>query len=218
MEQDVTNPSPPAPPYRKGWLRRLKKRATGVIITLGRVRPLARFGYAVYGAFSKRKLARRGNVPNMAVLDGTLMRGGQPREAGFAWLKAQGVDTILNLRREARWEEKAAKRHGLRYYFLEMPVFDAPPLELVYEFLRIATNPENGTVFFHCYHGADRTGTLAAVYRVAVQGWSLEDALEEFYRHGFHAGYQDRNLDFLYRFTTHWYELDEPARLKLLNR
>lgn len=217
MEQDLTNPSPPAPP-RRGWLRRLKHRATGVIITLGRVRPLARFGYAVYGAFSKRKLARRGNVPNMAVLDGSVMRGGQPREAGFVWLKAQGVDTILNLRREARWEEKAAKRHGLRYYFLEMPVFDAPPLELVYEFLRIATNPANGTVFFHCYHGADRTGTLAAVYRIAVQGWSLEDALEEFYRHGFHAGYQDRNLDFLYRFVSHWNELDEATRLKLLNR
>ncbi|MEW6281497.1 MAG: tyrosine-protein phosphatase, partial [Candidatus Eremiobacterota bacterium] len=158
------------------------------------------------------------NVPNMGVLSRSVIRGGQPREAGFSWLKSQGVDTIVNLRREAHWEEKAAARHGLRYVFLAMPVFDAPTMDLVYRFLQIVTDPANGTIFFHCYHGSDRTGTLAAVYRIAVQGWSVADAVEEFYRHGFHAGYHDRNLEFLYRFETHWRGLPDEERMRLTNR
>ena len=37
----------------------------------------------------------------------------------------------------------------------------------------------------HCNLGSDRTGTMCAVYRIAVQGWSKEDAVEEMTRGGF---------------------------------
>lgn len=36
-----------------------------------------------------------------------------------------------------------------------------------------------GPVLMHCKHGSDRTGLVAAMYRVVVQGWSKEDALNE---------------------------------------
>ncbi|WP_434627036.1 dual specificity protein phosphatase family protein [Pseudomonas sp. Z1-29] len=42
-----------------------------------------------------------------------------------------------------------------------------------------------GPVLMHCKHGSDRTGLMAAMYRVVVQGWSKEDALEEMTEGGF---------------------------------
>ena len=46
-------------------------------------------------------------------------------------------------------------------------------------FLRVVTDPARRPVFVHCVHGADRTGLMAAVYRVAVQGWSKDEAIRE---------------------------------------
>ena len=40
----------------------------------------------------------------------------------------------------------------------------------VVRFLKIVTDPESGSVLVHCLHGADRTGTMCALYRVAVEG------------------------------------------------
>ena len=42
-----------------------------------------------------------------------------------------------------------------------------------------------GPVLMHCKHGSDRTGLVAAMYRVVVQGWSKEDALNEMTEGGF---------------------------------
>jgi len=37
----------------------------------------------------------------------------------------------------------------------------------------------------HCRHGSDRTGTVVAGYRIAVDGWSKEMAIDEFINGGF---------------------------------
>jgi protein tyrosine/serine phosphatase len=42
-----------------------------------------------------------------------------------------------------------------------------------------------GPVLIHCKHGSDRTGLMAAMYRVVVQGWSKDDALSEMTQGGF---------------------------------
>ena len=43
----------------------------------------------------------------------------------------------------------------------------------------------DGGVLMHCKHGSDRTGLMAAMYRIVVQGWSKEDALSEMTQGGF---------------------------------
>jgi protein tyrosine/serine phosphatase len=42
-----------------------------------------------------------------------------------------------------------------------------------------------GPVLMHCKHGSDRTGLMAAMYRVIIQGWSKEEALDEMTQGGF---------------------------------
>jgi protein tyrosine/serine phosphatase len=55
----------------------------------------------------------------------------------------------------------------------------------VVRFLKIVSDPNGTPVFVHCQRGADRTGTMCAVYRVAVQHWSKTDAIEEMTKGGF---------------------------------
>jgi protein tyrosine/serine phosphatase len=54
--------------------------------------------------------------------------------------------------------------------------------------LRILNDPARGPILVHCQHGADRTGTMIAMYRMIVQGWSREQAVDELVNggYGFH--------------------------------
>ena len=40
-------------------------------------------------------------------------------------------------------------------------------------------------VYFHCAHGQDRTGTLCAIYRMEVDGWSNDESWGEMDHFGF---------------------------------
>jgi protein tyrosine/serine phosphatase len=52
--------------------------------------------------------------------------------------------------------------------------------------LSVMTDPANQPVFVHCQHGKDRTGLVAAVYRMEVDGWSEAEAEAEMEAFGFH--------------------------------
>ena len=56
----------------------------------------------------------------------------------------------------------------------------------VLKVLRTIRDAESkGPVLMHCKHGSDRTGLMAAMYRVVIQGWSKEEALDEMTQGGF---------------------------------
>lgn len=57
------------------------------------------------------------------------------------------------------------------------------------KFLQIVNDPENQPVFVHCRHGSDRTGTMVAIYRMAVENWPRSRAINEMLdpRFGFHS-------------------------------
>ena len=52
-------------------------------------------------------------------------------------------------------------------------------------FLQLATDKARQPVFVHCQHGADRAGAMCAVYRVAVDGWTKQQAIDEMTQGGF---------------------------------
>jgi protein tyrosine phosphatase len=60
-----------------------------------------------------------------------------------------------------------------------------PEDEDVVKFLRIVTKPSLQPVLVHCQHGSDRTGTMIAVYRVIIDGWSKDNAVREMTDGGF---------------------------------
>jgi protein tyrosine/serine phosphatase len=76
---------------------------------------------------------------------------------------------------------------ALRYEQIRFNTWHPENKDIV-KFLRIATTPELQPVLVHCQHGSDRTGTMVALYRIAVQGWTKEAALDEMTQggYGFH--------------------------------
>ena len=126
-------------------------------------------------------------LPNFHQVNATLYRGGQPQSAGFNRLASIGIKTVINLREtdeREKVEEKEARAAGLRYFNVPLDGLGRPSDEKVERVLSIINAPENQPVFVHCKRGADRTGTIIAVYRISHDGWTSEQAKVEAKRYG----------------------------------
>jgi protein tyrosine/serine phosphatase len=136
------------------------------------------------------------SLPNLHKVSDALYRGAQPANEGFAGLKTMGIRTVVNLR-TFRWEKRAVRDAGLDYVKIPMQAWRTEDEDFD-EFLRVVSDPQRQPVFVHCRHGADRVGLAVAIYRVVVQGWSKEAALDEMTRggFGFHERY-DNLLEYL---------------------
>ena len=122
-------------------------------------------------------------VPNLYRVSGELYRGDQPTSQGMQNLKNLGFKTIINLRSFHSDRDEIGDT-GLAYEHITMKAWH-PEEEDVVRFLKIVTDPKRAPVLVHCQHGADRTGTVIAVYRIAVQGWSKAEAIREMTEGGF---------------------------------
>jgi protein tyrosine phosphatase (PTP) superfamily phosphohydrolase (DUF442 family) len=122
-------------------------------------------------------------VPNFHKVSDDLYRGAQPSEEGFRQLEKSGIKTVVNLRAFHSDRDKL-KGTNLNYEHINMTTWH-PENEDVVRFLKIATDANLTPVFVHCQRGADRTGTMCAIYRVAVQDWPKDEAIEEMTKGGF---------------------------------
>lgn len=126
-------------------------------------------------------------VPNLHKVSDSYYRSAQPSAEGMDHLKAMGIETVVNLRSFHSDREEIGTT-GLAYEHIYMKTWH-PEEEDVVRFLQVVTNPKRTPVLVHCQHGADRTGVMTAIYRVAVENWSREEALREMTQGGF--GYHE---------------------------
>lgn len=129
------------------------------------------------------KPVKRDGVPNLFKVSEDVFRSAQPSENGFRKIKELGVATVVNLRSFHSDRDKIGDT-GLAYEHLYMKAWHPEEKELV-RFLQIVTNKRRTPILVHCQQGADRTGLMCAVYRVAVQGWTKEDAISEMKNGGY---------------------------------
>jgi protein tyrosine/serine phosphatase len=59
-----------------------------------------------------------------------------------------------------------------------------PKADQVASVLALLNDTTSGPVFVHCKRGADRTGTVIAVYRISHDSWENKKALSEAKSHG----------------------------------
>ncbi|VVN45518.1 dual specificity protein phosphatase family protein [Pseudomonas fluorescens] len=120
---------------------------------------------------------------NLFQMSSTLYRSALPDGGAVPLLKNLKVATVINFLPEAdsNWLSDPGI-HQVQLPYRTNHVDDADVLKT----LRAIQSAEaNGPVLMHCKHGSDRTGLMAAMYRVVVQGWSKEDALSEMTQGGF---------------------------------
>ena len=129
------------------------------------------------------KPIKASGLPNFHKVSDQFYRGEQPFPEGFPELKKRGIKTVINLRAFHSDKGNIAGT-GLAY---ESSSFNTwhPEEEDMIKFLKIVTDKEKEPVFVHCQHGSDRTGTMAALYRMAVQGWPADEAIKEMKEGGF---------------------------------
>ena len=130
-------------------------------------------------------------VPNLHKVSETLYRSAQPTAPGMKQLKQMGIETVVNLR-SFHSDRDEIGNTDLAYEHIYMKAWHPERKEVV-RFLQIVTNPRRTPVLVHCQHGADRTGTMCALYRIAVQGWKTEAAVREMREGGFnfHAVFEN---------------------------
>jgi protein tyrosine/serine phosphatase len=128
------------------------------------------------------KLDRPG-LPNLFKVNARLYRGAQPTAEGIKELKKLGVKTIVCLR-DKHADKEILGDSKIAFEPIPMKTWDPEEKDVV-RFLQIVTDKARQPVFVHCQHGADRTGTMCAIYRVAVDGWTKQQAIDEMTKGGF---------------------------------
>lgn len=121
-------------------------------------------------------------LTNLYQIDAGVYRSDQPTHADFKALEKYGIREVLNLRSRHSDNDEAVGT-GIKLYRLKMKAHSVSEEQLI-NALRIIKD-RKGPLLFHCHHGSDRTGAVAALYRIIFQGVSKKDAIQEMTEGGF---------------------------------
>jgi protein tyrosine/serine phosphatase len=127
------------------------------------------------------------DLPAFSQVNEGLYRGGQPSPEGFRQLQRMGIKTVISLRQPSAAMEKERRlveQLGMRWVNIPMWFWWRPSDRQVHQFLRLMDDPANRPVLIHCRQGWNRAGIMAAIYRVARQGWEPKRAYAEARRLG----------------------------------
>jgi protein tyrosine phosphatase (PTP) superfamily phosphohydrolase (DUF442 family) len=115
-----------------------------------------------------------------------LYRGGQPSQKGLESLAKMGIDIVVDGRLTGdKKEGKAVTKLGMQ--FVPIPWHCLYPRDEVFaRFLALVRDNPDKKIFVHCRYGDDRTGMMIAAYRMAMQGWTWQQARKEMDEFGFH--------------------------------
>ena len=131
-----------------------------------------------------------GKETNLYRLDDKLFRSEQLTEKDYELLRKNNINTLINLRFFDRNDDRQAfGKTSLTLVNTPLLTWSITPQEVARVLWQIEQHQRNGAVLIHCYHGADRTGLISAMYRVIYQNWELSEAKREMMQgpYGFHS-------------------------------
>jgi protein tyrosine phosphatase (PTP) superfamily phosphohydrolase (DUF442 family) len=129
-------------------------------------------------------------IKNFGKVNDNYFRGSQPTQLQMSALKAMGVKTIIDLRKDYVPQARHwANELGLNYFNLPLLPGRAATKEQTEYFLRLVNDPANAPVYVHCKGGRHRTGAMTAAYRITHDGWTAEQAFEEMKKYDFEDGF-----------------------------
>ena len=120
---------------------------------------------------------------NLFEMSPMLYRSALPDAGSVQLLEKLNVRTVINFLSEP--DSSWLSAPGITQVHLPYRTNHVDDADVLKVLRAIQTAESKGPVLMHCKHGSDRTGLMAAMYRVVVQGWSKEDALNEMTQGGF---------------------------------
>ena len=124
---------------------------------------------------------------NLYEITPTLYRSRQPDPGALPLLKTLGVLTVVDFIKES--DSSWLTDPAVVQVQIPLQTVHVDDADMVRSLRAIQTAQAKGPVLIHCKHGQDRTGLVAAMYRIVVQGWSKQAALDEME----HGGYGDED-------------------------
>lgn len=120
---------------------------------------------------------------NLYQMSPTLYRSSLPDSGALPLLTKLNIGTVITFLpgSDASW----LTTPGIKQVQLPYRTNHVDDSDILKALRAVQAAEANGPVLMHCKHGSDRTGLVAAMYRVVVQGWSKEDALNEMSEGGF---------------------------------
>jgi len=146
--------------------------------------PTEQTGTAQHSADSSSDVISKKLIPEFGEITPTLYRGAQPRKHGFEALAKMGLQIVVDLRGDRKGEREEVTRLGMQYVPLHWEC-SFPKDRIFAEFLTLIQKNPDKKIFVHCRVGDDRTGMMIAAYRMADEGWSAKQAMEEMKKYGF---------------------------------
>jgi protein-tyrosine phosphatase len=152
------------------------------------------------------------------VAPGVLWRGARPTRAGAKWLIEQRVGSVVSVQVDSLPAFEAAIpredfAHSVSYYqmrgFSPLQILTRSQLdEHMATFVAIVKDAPK-PIYVHCRAGVDRTGVVAAAYRVLIEGTSAQDAIADMAR--FHSPWQRIDARYLRSVAEHRTEILRQA-------
>ncbi|OCX15667.1 protein-tyrosine-phosphatase [Stutzerimonas xanthomarina] len=114
---------------------------------------------------------------NLYRMEPNLYRSALPDSNARPLLDDLGIVTVINFyqRSDASWLPAS----GMQQIHLPLRTNRIDDADVIEVLRSIRQAQGHGNVLIHCKHGQNRTGLIAALYRVVYQGWSKEQALAE---------------------------------------
>ena len=129
-------------------------------------------------------------IGNFGEVSKTYFRGEQPEGADYANLAAFGIKTVIDLQADGQASEQGqVEKAGMAFHRIPMTTHVAPTKAQIAEFLKLVNDPANQPVYVHCAGGKHRTGVMTAVYRMANDNWSADQAFKEMKSYKFGADF-----------------------------
>jgi uncharacterized protein (TIGR01244 family) len=127
-------------------------------------------------------------VSNLHQVTPVLYRSAKLDSSDVAQLQALGVKTVISLR-SFHSDTQVLEGSGIRAVRIPINTWAIRDKHVVDTMRSIRAAEQQGPVLLHCLHGADRTGMMAAMYRMLYQGWPREKAIDELKNggYGYHA-------------------------------
>ena len=126
------------------------------------------------------------SIKNFGKVNENYYRGSQPNARQFQDLKRLGVKMVIDLREDkVEQASKWAHAAGLKYVNIPLRPHRAATEQQSNYFLKVVNDPANWPVYVHCRGGRHRTGQMTAIYRIAHDDWTADEAYQEMKKYDF---------------------------------